>query len=69
VDQAEGGRALAVRIIWTGDHVDAVRRLQTNLVQPASRAAAHRDRVRSMMPLRRLVPTPAFSDRARPAER
>jgi hypothetical protein len=66
VDQAEGGRALAVRIIWTGDHVDAVRRLQGNLEQPARRAATYRDRARSLLPLRRLVPVSALSRRPGP---
>ena len=28
-------RATAVRVIWTGDHLDAARRLQTTLVGPA----------------------------------
>ncbi len=36
-----GAGAVAVRVIWTGDHVDAVRRLQATLVGPA-RAAAER---------------------------
>jgi hypothetical protein len=31
-----------VRMIWTGDHLDAVRRLQETLVEPA-RAAADGD--------------------------
>jgi hypothetical protein len=30
--------ATAVRVIWTGDHLDAVRRLQTMLVGPAQEA-------------------------------
>ena len=35
--QNEDGRggAVAARIIWTGDHLDAARRLQTALVGPA----------------------------------
>jgi uncharacterized membrane protein YccC len=35
--RGEDGRAnaVAVRIIWTGDHLDAARRLQTSLVGPA----------------------------------
>ena len=35
--QDEDGRAgaVAVRMIWTGDHLDAARRLQTALVGPA----------------------------------
>lgn len=32
--------ATAVRVIWTGDHLDAVRRLQTMLVGPAQQAVA-----------------------------
>ena len=32
--------ATAVRVIWTGDHLDAVRRLQTMLVGPAQEAVA-----------------------------
>ncbi|MFL5865375.1 MAG: FUSC family protein [Solirubrobacteraceae bacterium] len=32
--------ATAVRVIWTGDHLDAVRRLQTMLVGPAAAAVA-----------------------------
>ncbi|MDT4933676.1 MAG: hypothetical protein QOK11_1568 [Pseudonocardiales bacterium] len=31
--------ATAVRVIWTGDHLDAVRRLQAGLVEPARMAA------------------------------
>ncbi|HEV2634673.1 MAG TPA: FUSC family protein [Actinocrinis sp.] len=46
--RAEDGRAsaAAVRMIWTGDHLDAARRLQASLIQPAlvagRRAAAAR---------------------------
>jgi uncharacterized membrane protein YccC len=32
--------ATAVRVIWTGDHLDAVRRLQSMLVGPAQKAVA-----------------------------
>src|SRR5664279_1156442 len=32
--------ATAVRVIWTGDHLDAVRRLQDTLVEPARAAVA-----------------------------
>jgi hypothetical protein len=32
--------ATAVRIVWTGDHLDAARRLQGSLVEPARAAAA-----------------------------
>ena len=32
--------ATAVRMIWTGDHVDAARRLQGSLIEPARTAAA-----------------------------
>jgi uncharacterized membrane protein YccC len=34
--------ATAVRVIWTGDHLDAVRRLQAMLVGPAEQAVAER---------------------------
>ena len=34
--------ATAVRVIWTGDHLDAVRRLQTTLVDPAREAVSQR---------------------------
>jgi uncharacterized membrane protein YccC len=34
--------ATAVRMIWTGDHLDAVRRLQSTLVEPARAVTAHR---------------------------
>jgi hypothetical protein len=39
--RGEDGRATgtAVRVIWTGDHLDAVRRLQAGLVEPAHAAA------------------------------
>lgn len=41
---ADGGAtATGVRVVWTGDHLDAVRRLQELLVQPA-RAAVAADR-------------------------
>jgi hypothetical protein len=32
--------ATAVRMIWTGDHLDAVRRLQKAIVGPAAAASA-----------------------------
>ncbi|MDP9092852.1 MAG: FUSC family protein [Actinomycetota bacterium] len=40
--RAEDGKATAtaVRVIWTGDHLDAVRRLQSGLVEPARVATA-----------------------------
>jgi hypothetical protein len=44
--------ATAVRMIWTGDHLDAVRRLQTVIV-PAARAAA---RQRTGAPLAKSLP-------------
>ncbi len=34
------GGATAVRMIWTGDHIDAARRLQGSLVEPARAVAA-----------------------------
>jgi uncharacterized membrane protein YccC len=42
--QGRDGRATAtgVRVIWTGDHLDAVRRLQEVLVEPARAAVAMR---------------------------
>lgn len=44
--------ATAVRMIWTGDHLDAVRRLQSAVIGPA-RAAAE---ARPLSPLRRGTP-------------
>jgi uncharacterized membrane protein YccC len=35
--------ATAVRMIWTGDHLDAVRRLQETLVEPARAVTEHRE--------------------------
>ena len=32
--------ATAVRMIWTGDHLDAARRLQGSLIEPARTAAS-----------------------------
>ena len=34
-DEDGKATATAVRMIWTGDHLDAVRRLQPGLLQPA----------------------------------
>jgi uncharacterized membrane protein YccC len=34
--------ATAARMIWTGDHLDAARRLQSSLVEPARAVAEHR---------------------------
>jgi len=41
-DEDGKATATAVRMIWTGDHLDAVRRLQPSLLQPAlaARSAA-----------------------------
>jgi hypothetical protein len=39
-DQDGNATATAVRVIWTGDHLDAVRRLQSMLVGPAQEAVA-----------------------------
>ncbi len=38
---SEDGKAsaTAVRMIWTGDHLDAARRLQRLVIEPARRAA------------------------------
>jgi hypothetical protein len=44
--------ATAVRMIWTGDHLDAVRRLQTVII-PAARAVA---RQRTRGPLAKWLP-------------
>ncbi len=52
LDGVDGGRPLAVRIIWTGDHLDAARRLQDNLVQPSREAAGYRHRSRQLTPWR-----------------
>jgi uncharacterized membrane protein YccC len=51
----EDGRAsaTAARMIWTGDHLDAARRLQTLLVEPARAVADQRDsakRLRAAFP-------------------
>jgi uncharacterized membrane protein YccC len=44
--ESSGGEetATGVRMIWTGDHLDAVRRLQELLVDPARAAVAYRSR-------------------------
>jgi len=34
--------ATAVRMIWTGDHLDAARRLQNSLIEPARTAVLQR---------------------------
>jgi hypothetical protein len=34
--------ATAVRVIWTGDHLDAARRLQGSLIEPARTAVLQR---------------------------
>ncbi len=39
-DSDGGGTATGVRVIWTGDHLDAVRRLQEMLVEPARAAVS-----------------------------
>ncbi len=56
--------ATAARMIWTGDHLDAARRLQGTLVGPAQTAAAQRaagplGRIRPLRPSVRPAPTPA----------
>ncbi len=38
------GTATAVRMIWTGDHLDAARRLQAGLVEPGRAVAAQQQR-------------------------
>jgi hypothetical protein len=64
--QSSGGRetATGVRMIWTGDHLDAVRRLQEFLVGPARVAVAERSR----NPLEELLggPSKGRRDSARP---
>ena len=40
--------ATAVRMIWTGDHLDAARRLQALLVEPARAAARRRTAAREL---------------------
>jgi hypothetical protein len=61
--RSAGGRetATGVRLIWTGDHLDAVRRLQETLVPPARAAVAERsrspmDELRRWSPLHGRVP-------------
>ena len=41
VDQDGQATATAVRVIWTGDHVDVARRLQPGLVAAAKVAVLH----------------------------
>jgi hypothetical protein len=41
-DRDGNATATAVRVIWTGDHLDAVRRLQSTLVEPAREAVSQR---------------------------
>jgi uncharacterized membrane protein YccC len=43
-DSDGSATATGVRVIWTGDHLDAVRRLQGTLVEPARAAAAQSTR-------------------------
>jgi len=59
--------ATAVRIIWTGDHLDAARRLQAGLVEPARAAAAARayQRIGTAGPHRRTFATSTLG-RSRP---
>jgi uncharacterized membrane protein YccC len=61
--RGEDGKATAtaVRMIWTGDHLDAVRRLQSSLIGPA-RAAAD---LRALGPLRQILPQHVRVDRGR----
>ena len=40
-DEDGKATATAVRMIWTGDHLDAMRRLQPGLIAPASAARAN----------------------------
>jgi hypothetical protein len=52
--RGEDGKATAtaVRMIWTGDHLDAVRRLQSSVFGPAQAAAT----ARALGPLRQILP-------------
>jgi hypothetical protein len=43
-DSDGNATATGVRVIWTGDHLDAVRRLQDTLVEPARAAVAQSTR-------------------------
>jgi uncharacterized membrane protein YccC len=52
VDAEGNANATAVRMIWTGDHLDAVRRMQAVLADPARAASDHR----SLSPLAGLRP-------------
>ena len=45
VGQDGEGSATAVRMIWTGDHLDAARRLQLGLVEPAQAVAEQQARL------------------------
>jgi uncharacterized membrane protein YccC len=51
------GTATGVRVIWTGDHLDAVRRLQEMLVEPA-RAAVSEHALNPLEDLFRRLPSP-----------
>jgi hypothetical protein len=60
---SEPDGATAIRIVWTGDHLDAVRRLELALVEPAQAAEEARRRaagLRSIWPPR-LAPMPQRS--------
>jgi hypothetical protein len=45
--------AIAVRMIWTGDHLDVVRRLQAAIISPARAPAGQLEGGRIIPPLRR----------------
>jgi uncharacterized membrane protein YccC len=49
--------ATAVRMIWTGDHLDAARRLEATLIEPARAVAVEREQ--AALPGRRWRPEPA----------
>ena len=55
------GTPVAVRMIWTGDHIDAARRLQRGLVEPAQQIAIQRKRTRGRYGLPFGRPTPAMA--------
>jgi hypothetical protein len=53
LDGGDSAAATAVRLVWTGDHLDAARRLQEAIV-PAARAAVERERASRFAAIRTL---------------
>jgi hypothetical protein len=45
--KAAQGTGTAIRMIWTADHIDVARRLQTSMLEPARAVAALQDRMRT----------------------